>query len=112
MKLPPLPKMPRARKEGSGPTTRAPKLPKAAMPTEFIEPLPDEVTPADANYEDRKGLSIDATEEGRWFETTVEDGKVGGRCGQCGRLRKAVNLELYRKPFGRGEIWRCKGSCR
>ncbi len=78
-----------------------------------MEPaLPDEVTPAELNYDLRKGAAISPTEEGRWFETTTANGTVGGRCSKCGRLRKAENLVLYQRPFGRGEEWRCKGSCR
>lgn len=52
------------------------------------------------------------TETGRWFETGQEAGQVGGRCWKCGRLRKAENLVLYMRPFGKGEVWICKGGCR
>lgn len=68
----------------------------------------DEVMPEHDLY----GITLGGTETGRWFETTTENGKVGGRCWKCGRLRKAENLMLYVRPFGKGEVWKCKeGDC-
>lgn len=95
-RLPPLPPLKRAVK-------RLPRL-KAELPI-ARDPEPDEVT------EKTGPMQFGGTEEGRWFETTVKDGSVGGRCQKCGRKRKAENLKLTTLPFGRGEIWACKEGC-
>lgn len=100
-KPPKLPPLPKARKLGALP--RASKLPGEPPPP----PEPDEVE----EQRDLYGLTMGGTEPGRWFETTVKDGSVGGRCAKCGRKRKANNLKLTILPFGRGEQWECKEGC-
>lgn len=50
---------------------------------------------------------------GRWYPTAPgSDTQWVALCGNCLKVRDAVQLELYRRPFGRGEVWRCKGGCR
>ena len=104
-KPPSLPKLPRT---GSGKARsgegRLPPMPRSGrLDLPIAEPQPDEVIPSKNN--------IGGTETGRWFDTTQKDGMIGGRCGKCGRLRKAENLELYKIPFTSDEQWQCKGGC-
>lgn len=45
---------------------------------------------------------------GRWAETKAGDAtEVVGRCARCGTITAAIGLKLTRKPFGRGEEYRC-----
>ena len=80
-----------------------------------MPPLPDEVLDETPREADEVGVDAtgfnDDTQSGRWFETGQRYGSVGGRCGKCGRLRKAENLRLHQIPFGGGEIWACKEGC-
>lgn len=109
MKLPPLPRMPRKKKddEGGDELPRVKKDKAAGLPD--LNPLAaiigiDEVNPG-------KGVTMDETREGRWFETDDPRNKIGGRCCQCGGLKRAINLRYAVGPFGRWEGWAC-GPCR
>lgn len=73
--------------------------------------LPDEVGIAEGNFEERTGAGIDPTRPGRWFDTDKKLGSIGARCARCGRLRRAENLRLHTRPFGKGEQWQCKEGC-
>jgi hypothetical protein len=48
----------------------------------------------------------------KWEVTpSAKPHRVEGKCQKCGATVPAINLELKRLPFGRGEQWRCKGGC-
>lgn len=34
-----------------------------------------------------------------------------GVCQKCGTVKPAVDLVLKRLPFGRGEVYACRGNC-
>lgn len=34
-----------------------------------------------------------------------------GTCQKCGTIKAAAELVWARLPFGRGEIWACRGGC-
>lgn len=107
MKLPKMPDLPRV--GGKPKRAKRDRLPDEEI--EITPPEADEVT-ADPNeqFEERKG--VDPTRTGRWFYTGRVEGMIGGRCGKCGRLRKAENLRTYIIPFTSDEIWVCKeGDC-
>lgn len=45
---------------------------------------------------------------GRWAGAP---GETMGTCARCGEVRRAWDLKLVIRPFGRGEEWRCEGGC-
>ena len=47
----------------------------------------------------------------KWESTGNDAPSVQGQCQKCGTIVPAIKLELKRLPFGRGEIWKCKGGC-
>jgi hypothetical protein len=47
---------------------------------------------------------------GRWYFTHGANPEVVAKCGVCGRVVAAVALELRRLPWGRGEVWACRGG--
>ena len=60
------------------------------------------------------------TPHGTWRETSeaivLADRKLAGShftgtCQKCFKVVPAVQLRLTRLPFGRGEVWACKGGC-
>jgi hypothetical protein len=48
---------------------------------------------------------------GQWYATGKPQGEFVGVCGKCGKVRMAIELILTRLPWGRGEVWACKGGC-
>jgi hypothetical protein len=48
---------------------------------------------------------------GRWYATGHTSPHFEGVCGKCGVVRPAIELELRQLPWGRGEVWACKGGC-
>jgi len=108
-KLPPLPKLPRARKDSDG-------LPKPSTSSPERHGLPDlpDIAPLGPTIEDEvtpKGDNWGGTGVGRWFETTDALNTVGGRCCRCGGLKPAYKLRYALGPWGRWEGWAC-GPCR
>lgn len=95
-KLPPLPKVRKL-------PALKPRNPKVAEVPVWRPKLDDETS------QSKDGFGGETT--GRWFETGKEHGQVGGTCWKCGRKRKAENLRLYTRPFGKGEVWICKEDC-
>lgn len=109
VKLPPMPRTKRA-STGLPRLPKAKAVPKGAADPPIWRPAPeDEVEFADDNFDDRKIGGKDAP--GRWYETGRRDGSVGATCWNCGRKRKAENLRLHQRPFGKGEVWICKEGC-
>lgn len=107
-KLPPLPKLPRARSDSDGLPRSSASSPErrelpGLAPAALGPTIEDEVTP--------KGDNWGGTAVGRWFETTDPNNMVGGRCCRCGGLKPAYKLRYALGPFGRWEGWAC-GPCR
>lgn len=49
---------------------------------------------------------------GKWQVTApATPYRVEGTCQKCLIVKAAIDLELKRLPFGRGEQWQCKGGC-
>jgi len=49
---------------------------------------------------------------GKWESTPQgTPHQIEGTCQKCGATVEAITLELRRLPFGRGEVWCCKGGC-
>lgn len=75
------------------------------LPT--LSPLPRKVRRAVAEAE-----TVDV---GRWKETGVGEGVLGGawvgRCAKCGQVRAAVQLTWQQRPFSDEWMWKCKGGC-
>jgi len=121
LQLPKLPKLPRSPRSGRHDANlpdltqegkrRLPELP--ALPDEVEErPREEDEVGVDAyGFDTRHGAVIGKAAPGRWFETGQQWGTIGGTCGNCGRKRRAENLRLMQRPFGRGEYWGCKEGC-
>lgn len=48
---------------------------------------------------------------GRWYQTNNPEPQWVGVCGKCKVTRAAARLEVVRLPFGKGEVWACRGGC-
>lgn len=101
MNLPPLPPL-----RKSKPRIKGLKLDKNGLIEVKRPPILArirEVTPAEG----------EDTKPGRWFRTNSRVDVWGGRCGDCGRLVRAVDLGWRIPPFGTTEDgrWSCK-DCR
>lgn len=44
---------------------------------------------------------------GRWYPSPKTKHHYEAVCGICHKVQPAINLKLYRRPFGRGEVWAC-----
>lgn len=87
------------------------------MPLPPLPPLP-RVTRADKKREVRaRNMNMKGPEVGRWEPTGKREDDEGGawigRCGFCGRVRPAIELEPRIPPFGTKdeEQWACKDGC-
>jgi hypothetical protein len=47
---------------------------------------------------------------GRWYPTGSVEHQWVGICGKCGTVKAAIDLELVRLPWGRGEVWACRNK--
>lgn len=53
---------------------------------------------------------LDKMVPGRWYQVPGPNSVVG-ICAVCGAVKPAVELVIRRLPWGRGEVWACRGNC-